>query len=85
MSNRTDNIEQKDLDRIFDRFYTTDTSRTHKTTGLGLAIVKQFVERMGGEVAASLEDGIFTIKVVFMHTGIRRKISADADGCPVRE
>lgn len=85
VSNRTDNIEQKDLDRIFDRFYTTDTSRTHKTTGLGLAIVKQFVEHMGGEVAASLEDGIFTIKVVFMHTGIQRKISADADGCPVRE
>lgn len=64
VSNRTDSIEQKDLDRIFDRFYTTDTSRTRKTTGLGLAIVKQFAESMGGEVAASLEDGIFTIEIM---------------------
>jgi len=65
VSNRTDSIEQKDLDRIFDRFYTTDTSRTHKTTGLGLAIVKQFTEHMGGEVDAALEKDIFTIEIVF--------------------
>ena len=64
VSNRTDSIEQKDLDRIFDRFYTTDTSRTHKATGLGLAIVKQFTERMNGEVEASLEAGIFSVRIV---------------------
>ncbi len=65
VSNRTESIEQKDLDRIFERFYTTDTSRTHKATGLGLAIVKQFAEHMNGEVAASLEEGIFSIEIVF--------------------
>lgn len=65
VSNRTDSIEQRDLDRIFDRFYTTDTSRTHRTTGLGLAIVKQFAEHMNGEVEASLEEGIFTITIAF--------------------
>ncbi|MDE5824682.1 MAG: HAMP domain-containing histidine kinase [Lachnospiraceae bacterium] len=65
VSNRTDHIEQKDLDRIFDRFYTTDTSRTHKTTGLGLAIVKQFAERMNGEVSASLQGDIFMVDIVF--------------------
>ncbi|MDE7414976.1 MAG: HAMP domain-containing histidine kinase [Lachnospiraceae bacterium] len=65
VSNRTDHIEQKDLDRIFDRFYTTDTSRTHKTTGLGLAIVKQFTEHMNGEVSASLQGDIFMVDIVF--------------------
>ena len=64
VSNRTDSIEQRDLERIFDRFYTTDTSRTRKTTGLGLAIVKQFAERMGADVAESLEDGIFAIEII---------------------
>lgn len=63
VSNRTDSIEQKDLHRIFERFYTTDTSRTRKATGLGLAIVKQFVEHMNGEVEAALEEGIFTIEI----------------------
>lgn len=65
VSNRTDSIGQSDLDRIFDRFYTTDTSRTRRTTGLGLAIVKQFTEHMSGEVEASLENGIFSIRIVF--------------------
>lgn len=65
VSNRTDSIEPKDMERIFERFYTTDTSRTRKTTGLGLAIVKQFVTRMEGEVQAALTDGIFTVEIVF--------------------
>lgn len=65
VSNRTDSIEPKDMERIFERFYTTDTSRTRKTTGLGLAIVKQFVTRMEGEVQAALTDGIFAVEIVF--------------------
>lgn len=66
VANRTDSIEPRDMDQIFDRFYTTDTSRTKKTTGLGLAIVKQFVEQMGGTVSAALDDGIFSVNIVFI-------------------
>ena len=51
------------MDKIFDRFYTTDQSRSRKTTGLGLAIVKRFTEQMGGTVKALLEEGRFTIEV----------------------
>ena len=63
VSNLTDSIERRDMDKIFDRFYTTDQSRSRKTTGLGLAIVKRFTERMGGTVKALLEEGRFTIEV----------------------
>lgn len=65
VSNLTDSIEKQDIDRIFDRFYTTDKSRSRKTTGLGLAIVKRFTERMGGRAGAKLENGRFTVELLF--------------------
>lgn len=65
VSNRTVSIGQKDIERVFDRFYTTDTSRSRRMTGLGLAIVRQFAEHMNGAVAATLEEDIFTIEITF--------------------
>ncbi len=65
VSNLTDSIERQDMDKIFDRFYTTDKSRSRKTTGLGLAIVKRFTEHMGGGIQAALEGNRFTIEVWF--------------------
>lgn len=44
-----------DVDRLFERFYTGDKSRS-KTTGLGLSIVKLLTEQMGGFVNANLID-----------------------------
>lgn len=63
VSNQTDSIEQKDIAYIFDRFYTTDQSRTRKTTGLGLAIVKRFSEQMGGTAEAYLTGDRFSVEV----------------------
>lgn len=65
VSNRTDSIKEEDMERIFDRFYTTDQSRTRKTTGLGLAIVKRFTEKMGGSVSARLQEDNFSVTVSF--------------------
>jgi two-component system phosphate regulon sensor histidine kinase PhoR len=52
-------IEKAHLDRIFERFYRVDTSRSRGEggTGLGLAIVKHLVQVLGGEVWVESEYG----------------------------
>lgn len=64
-SNKTKTIEEKDIHKLFERFYTTDKSRTKKTTGLGLSIAKNFVVQMKGTIDASLENHQFTISIYF--------------------
>ena len=61
--NDAGDIAPEDLDRLFDRFFTTDKSRSKKTTGLGLAIAKKIVTHMGGEIKAELKDGLFGIAI----------------------
>jgi signal transduction histidine kinase len=46
-------IPQQDLERIFERFYQSDTARTGEGTGLGLAIARWIVREHGGRVFAA--------------------------------
>ncbi len=55
-------IESRHLDRIFERFYRVDKSRSKKVggTGLGLSIVKHIALYHGGSVSARSEPGVGT-------------------------
>jgi two-component system phosphate regulon sensor histidine kinase PhoR len=62
-------IAEKDIPRIFERFYRTDKSRSRDAggTGLGLAIVKHIIEAHGQtiNVKSKLDKGssfVFTLR-----------------------
>lgn len=61
-------IPEKDLERIFERFYRVDPARSRATggTGLGLSIVKHVVTNHGGDVSVwSVENAGSTFTIRF--------------------
>lgn len=59
-------IAAEDQDRIWDRLYRGDRSRTQRGLGLGLSFVRSIVAAHGGEVAVSSEPGrgaTFTVQL----------------------
>ena len=49
--------------RMFDRFYTGDSSRNSGGTGLGLAVVKELTAKLGGKITANREADQLTIEL----------------------
>ncbi|MFL0252459.1 sensor histidine kinase [Clostridium neuense] len=59
--NDTENLETADEERIFDRFYMADKTRSGKGTGLGLSIAKELALKMKGSINAELKDNALII------------------------
>lgn len=59
--NDTENLEKADKERIFDRFYMADKTRSGKGTGLGLSIAKELVLKMKGSINAEVKDNALII------------------------
>lgn len=55
-----------DIDKIFERFYTADKSRTNHSSGLGLPVAKKLTEAMNGKISAEISDGDFVITLTFL-------------------
>ena len=64
-SNDADRLVAEDLPYLFERFYRGEKSRSrqHGGAGIGLTIVKELVEAHGGQVAATLGERRFHIRL----------------------
>lgn len=62
-SNMASGLDEIQVGRLFDRFYTVEAAR--KSTGLGLSISKTLIEEMGGTVTAKYVAGRLSIHIVF--------------------
>ncbi|WP_152524859.1 HAMP domain-containing sensor histidine kinase [Clostridium sp. Ade.TY] len=63
-SNSTSEIEEIDVDRIFERFFTVDRMRTGQNTGLGLAITKILVEKQGHKIWAEKDEKLGVLSII---------------------
>ena len=52
-----------EVEKIFDKFYKSDHSRSSDGSGLGLYICRKFIEDMNGTISAQSSDELFNIKI----------------------
>lgn len=64
LSNTAPALDEVQVGRLFDRFYTVETGRS--STGLGLSIAKALTERMGGTISARYEAGRLLVSLCFL-------------------
>lgn len=67
VKNKGKPIKQEETEKIFERFYRSDTSRNRNSNryGLGLAIAKNIVENHNGKIIAFSKDGFTTFKITW--------------------
>ena len=56
-------LDEVQVGRLFERFFTVETGRN--STGLGLAIAKTLAEQMGGRITARYQETKLTVSIMF--------------------
>lgn len=64
-TNTASGLNEVQVGKLFDRFYTVEAAR--KSTGLGLAIARTLVLQMNGTISAKYEDSRLSIRIVLPH------------------
>lgn len=62
-TNTARRLNEVEVGKLFDRFFTVESAR--KSTGVGLTIARHLIEQMGGSISAEYDNGRLSIWIFF--------------------
>ena len=65
LANYTDELNEEEVNHIFDRFYMKDHSRSTSSSGLGLTVTKLLIEEMNGEIKVEMQGDILIFTITY--------------------
>ncbi|MBO9131171.1 HAMP domain-containing sensor histidine kinase [Bacillus sp. 165] len=65
LSNQTDSMDTEEVEKLFERFYRRDRSRSENISGsgIGLAVAKRIIDLHGGKIWAESHHNVFSVYI----------------------